>query len=162
MDPQYYYSGQHGRYYFGNDTEPEGTVRDWSFSSQMATLDATTLGDTYKVPVNGIRTITGNATLFWSSGSNAQTITFGAHSVLQNHIKIRNDGTRNPGQAKEAAQSLRLELRVDDGYRSGGKKGRGIELRVKITSIQMSMAHGEIFAANCSFESIGAPVEFSL
>jgi hypothetical protein len=56
-----------------------------------------------------------------------------------------------------------MELRIDDGYTSaGGKVGRGIELRVKITSAQMSMAHGEIFAANISFESIGAPVEFSL
>ena len=161
-DPQYYYSGQHGRYYFGNDTSPQGTVRDWSFASQMATLDATTLGDTYKVPVNGIRTITGSATLFWTSGPNPQTINNGAHSVLQNMVKIRTGGSSNPGHAKEAIQSVRLELRVDDGYKSGGKVGRGIELRVKITSIQMSMAHGEIFSANCSFESIGAPVEFSL
>jgi len=161
-DPQYYYSGQHGRYYFGNDTDPVGTVRDWQFATQMATLDATTLGDTYKVPVNGIRTITGSATLFWTSGSNPQTINNGAHSVLQNMVKIRSSNANNPGHAKEAVQAIRLELRVDDGYRSGGKKGRGIELRVKITSIQMSMAHGEIFSANCSFESVGAPVEFSL
>jgi hypothetical protein len=161
-DPQYYYSGQHGRYYFGNDTQPNGTVRDWSFATQMATLDATTLGDTYKVPVNGIRTITGSATLFWTSGGNPQTINNGAHAVLQNMVKIRTGGSSNPGQAKEAVQAVRLELRIDDGYKSGGKSGRGIELRVKITSIQMSMAHGEIFSANCSFESVGAPVEFSL
>ena len=77
-------------------------------------------------------------------------------------FKIRTGGTNNPGQANEAGQSLRLELRVADGYSSGGKTGRGIELRVKVTSVQMSMAHGEIFSANCSFESIGAPVEFSL
>lgn len=161
-DPQYYYSGQHGRYYFGNDTAPVGTCRDWQFASQMATLDATTLGDTYKVPVNGIRTITGSATLFWTSGANSTTINNGAHSVMQHLFKIRTDGSKNPGQAKEAGQELRLELRVNDGYRSGGKQGRGIELRVKVTSVQMSMAHGEIFSANCSFESIGAPVEFSL
>ena len=160
-DPQYYYSGQHGRYYFGNDTSPVGTVRDWSFSSQMATLDATTLGDTYKVPVNGIRTITGSATLFWTSGPNAQTINNGAHAVMNKLFTIRTGGTQNPGQAKEAGQSLRLELRVDDGYKGGGKVGRGIELRVKVTSVQMSMAHGEILSANCSFESVGAPVEYS-
>lgn len=161
-DPQYYYSGQHGRYYFGNDTEPTGTCRDWQFASQMATLDATTLGDTYKVPVNGIRTITGSATLFWTSGSNSSTINNGAHAVMSHLFKIRTGGGQNPGQAKEAGQELRLELRVQDGYKSGGKIGRGIELRVKVTSVQMSMAHGEIFSANCSFESIGAPVEFSL
>ena len=161
-DPQYYYSGQHGRYYFGNDTSPLGTVRDWSFATQMATLDATTLGDTYKVPVNGIRTITGSATLFWTSGKNPQSINNGAHSVLQKIVSIRRDGSSDPGHAKEAGQDLRLELRVEDGYKSGDKIGRGIELRVKVTSVQMSMAHGEIFSANCSFESIGAPVEFSL
>ena len=37
----------------------------------MATLDATTLGDTYKVPVNGIRTMTGSATI--CSGLQAPT-----------------------------------------------------------------------------------------
>lgn len=161
-DPQYYYSGQHGRFYFGNDVTPSGTVRDWQFASQMATLDATTLGDTYKVPVNGIRTMTGSATIFWSSGATASTIDGSAHAVLSQMIKIRTAGSDNPGHADEAGQELRLELRVDDGYQAGGKQGRGIELRVKITSIQMSMAHGEIFSANCSFESIGAPIEFSL
>jgi hypothetical protein len=161
-DPQYYYSGQHGRFYFGNDVTPSGTVRDWQFASQMATLDATTLGDTYKVPVNGIRTLTGSATIFWSSGETASTINGTAHNVLSQMIKIRTGGSANPGHADEAGEELRLELRVDDGYQAGGKQGRGMELRVKITSIQMSMAHGEIFSANCSFESIGAPIEFSL
>lgn len=162
-DPQYFYSGQHGRYYFGNETTASGTVRDWQFASQMATLDATTLGDTYKVPVNGIRTITGSCVLFWSSGDNPSTISGSAHDALAALFSIRTGGSNFPGQANEASQSLRMELRVDDGYSSaGGKVGRGIELRVKITSAQMSMAHGEIFAANISFESIGAPVEFSL
>lgn len=161
-DPQYYYSGQHGRFYYGSDTDPAGAVRDWQFASQMATLDATTLGDTFKVPVNGIRTITGSATIFWTSGSNPQTNSGAAHSVLKDILKIRTGGSNNPGHANEARQEIRLELRVDDGYRSGGKQGRGIELKVKVTSVQMSMAHGEIFSANCSFESIGAPIEFSL
>ena len=161
-DPQYYYSGQHGRYYFGSDTTASGTVRDWQFSSQMATLDATTLGDTYKVPVNGIRTITGSATLFWSSGDNAATIDGSAHDALAALFSIRTGGATNPGQANEASQALRLELRVNDGYTGGSKQGRGIELRVKVTSAQMSMAHGEVFAANVGFESVGAPIEFSL
>lgn len=161
-DPQYYYSGQHGRFYFGNEVIPSGTVRDWQFAGQMATLDGTTLGDTYKVPVNGIRTVTGSATIFWTSGETASTIDSTAHSVLSQMMKVRTGGTAHPGQAAEAGQELRLELRVDDGYQAAGKQGRGLELRVKINSIQMSMAHGEIFSANCSFESIGAPVEFSL
>lgn len=161
-DPQYYYSGQHGRYYFGNDSTPQGTVRDWQFASQMATLDATTLGDTYKVPVNGIRTITGSATLFWTSGTRPETINSAAHNVMSQLFKIRTGGSDAPGQANEAGQALRLELRVEDGYVNGSKVGRGIELRVKVTSVQMSMAQGEIFSANCSFESVGAPVEFSL
>ena len=162
MDPQYYYSGQHGRYYYGSDSQPAGTVRDWQFSTQMATLDATTLGDTYKVPVNGIRTITGSATLFWTSGSNPNTQSEPAHNVLKDIVKTRTGGSNFPGQANEAVQAVRLELRVDDGYTGNSKQGRGIELRVKVTSVQMSMAHGEVFAATCSFESIGAPVDFSL
>lgn len=162
MDPQYYYSGQHGRLYYGSDTTPAGSVRDWSFSSQMATLDATTLGDTYKVPVNGIRTVTGSCTVFWTSGSNPGNISSTAHSMVKDILKVRTGGTDNPGQANEARQAAKLELRIDDGYTGNSKQGRGIELQVKVTSVQMTMAHGEIFAANVQFESIGAPVEFSL
>ena len=166
MDPRYYYSGQHGSLFFGSNNDARANVRDWSFSTQMATLDATTLGDTYKVPVNGIRTLTCNATVFWSSGQDPQSIKNSntAHAMLTSLIEIRNQGANassKPGQADEARQSMRLELRVGDGYTTK-TGGRGISMEVKVVSAQMTMAHGEIFAANVQFESIGAPTEFSL
>ena len=129
----------------------------------MATLDATTLGDTYKVPVNGIRTLTGSATLFWSSGP-AEGALRGSivRDLLGDIITTRTGGNAEPGQANEATQKVTLELRVNDGYTGSSKGGRGITMEVKITSAQMTMAHGEIFAANIGFESLGAPTEFTL
>lgn len=162
MDPQYYYSGQHGTLYFGDKDGERGNVRDWSFSTQMATLDATTLGDTYKVPVNGIRTLTGSCTVFWTSGKNPDKQTSDSSKMLRALIDIRKGGSEQPGEANEARQSSTLELRVEDGYRGKGRVGRGISMEVKIISAQMTMAHGEILAANIGFESIGAPTEFSL
>ena len=82
--------------------------------------------------------------------------------MLSSLIDIRKSGADKPGEANEARQSVTLELRVEDGYRGKGRVGRGISMEVKVISAQMTMAHGEIFAANIGFESIGAPTEFSL
>ena len=162
-NPTFYHSGHTGRLYYGTATEPSGTVRDWSFQTQLATLDATTLGDTYKVPVNGIRTVTGSATLFWSSAPAADANRgWVPRRMLSDLISVRTGGTSFPGEANEATQAVRLELRVEDGYTATGVTGRGISMQIKITSAQMTMAHGEIFSANIGFESIGAPTEFSL
>ena len=74
-------------------------------------------------------------------------------------IKIRTAGIRQPrAMPTRPVKNSALNSVSTDGYQAVVvSTGRGIELRVKITSIQMSMAHGEIFSANCSFESIGAP-----
>ena len=166
-DAQYYFSGQSGTFYWGDDPKhPSGNCRDWSFSVQMATLDATTLGDTYKVPVNGIRTITGAATLFWSRGDSRnrdQTAGDAAQWLItKNDPADRHD----PGHAAEAGGSnkrIKLRLKVEGaGGDTGTFKGRGIEMYVKLTNLAMSMAHGEIFAANITFECIGAPLECNL
>ena len=161
-NPAYYYSGQHGMFFYGDDTSPNGSVKDWSFTSQMATLDATTLGDTYKVPVNGIRTITGSCTILWTTNANKESNDEVSSKIIKKMIKTRNNGESNPGQADEAG-NFTLYLKVDDGKAGNGQnKGRGIKLVVWATNISMRMAHGEIFAANISFESIGAPKEIDL
>ena len=128
----------------------------------MATLDATTLGDTYKVPVNGIRTVTGSATLFWARETSRNQDQNAGDAVNWLMTPRGSAGDSAPGQANETPNSIRLRLTVDAGSTTGGATGRGIELRAKVTSLAMTMAHGEIFAANISFESIGAPVTVNL
>lgn len=160
-NPLYYYSGQHGMFFFDTNTSPAGSVKDWSFSGQMATLDATTLGDTYKVPVNGIRTLTGSCVLFWTTNKVKTTNHEPSSKMMRKMFKIRQSGDTNPGQADEAV-GFRLFLKVDDGSGGTGQaKGRGLKMDVVATSISMRMTHGEILSANVSFESVGAPIEMS-
>ena len=161
-NPNYYYSGQHGLFFYEDDTSSNGSVKDWSFTSQMATLDATTLGDSYKVPVNGIRTITGSCTILWTTNANPDSANEVSSKIINKMIKIREGGETAPGEAKEA-KNFTLYLKVDDNKTGNNQnKGRGIKLVVWATNISMRMAHGEIFAANISFESIGAPKEIDL
>ena len=166
MNPAYFYSGQHGTFFYDDRTNPCGLVKDWSFSAQMATLDATTLGDTYKVPVKGIRTITGSCTLLWSTDDGGTDDDQVTSKIINKMIKTASNSDRedHPGQANEAGK-FKLKLAVDDksdSTKTDNDKGRGIQVEVLATNISMRMAHGEIFAANVSFESIGAPIECDL
>lgn len=166
-DAQYYYSGQSGAFYYDGANNAAGTCRDWSFTCSMATLDATTLGDTYKVPVSGIRTITGSATLFWAADGADNRDKIGG-DIAKWLITPRGNTTnqKNPGEAAEAGGNtpyVRLRLRVEGaGGQTGNHPGRGMDLMVKFTNVAMTMAHGEIFAANVTWESVGAPEMINL
>ena len=139
----------------------------------MATLDSTTLGDTYKTVASGLRTLTGSATIFWSTGANDNNRDgkqpYGTLLYITNQFITESKDTDNPGVATEALgtnKMINLDLRVNSGRPEASdgsyREGRGIRFNAKITSIQMTMAHGEIFGANVSFEAIGGPTEMSL
>ena len=162
-NPENLYSGQHGRFYLKNSDTVRGNVRDWSVNTTMATLDSTTLGDTYKTIARGLRTISGTATIFWTSGDDESSASGTAHDLLTQLITTGDDDS-TPGTADEAEPKINMDLRVDDGSDSSTTKraGRGIRMEVMITSAQLTMAHGEIFGANIAFECIGAPRKFDL
>ena len=42
-----------------------GTVRNWSFSNTAETIDTTTLGDTYRGKIGGLKSVTGQAQLMY-------------------------------------------------------------------------------------------------
>jgi hypothetical protein len=129
-------------------------VQGWEFSTSVATLDTTSLGDTDRTVTPGIRSTTGNCTLFYyeeNPGDRGD-----ASTLLDKVIKARIAG-ESPGVAG-APEKVMLKLRVADGTTAG----RYITGEAVITSASMAMAVGSILSAQVSFELNGAPTEVNL
>lgn len=159
-----FYTGTHGRVEIrkGNDQTkadqetPQLFVRNWQITTSIAQLDATTLADTDKVPVNGIRTTRGSCQILMYAESGKDS---SIKELANKLVKARNDSdinTKNPGQAAEA-QEVWLYLYID----TDGDSKKGYKLMVNLTSFSIACAVGEIVSANFQFESIGAPLEWN-
>ena len=147
-----FYSGSNGELII--DGKKAARVANWSFNSNLALLDTTSLADTDRTVIPGVRSTTGSCTLFYyaDDGSNENS----ASVLINKLIKVRNSAA-TPGQAAES-QSVTLKLRVDD----GSTTGRYLTGVAYLTSVQMAMAVGEVLSATCSFEFNGAPTEVLL
>lgn len=147
-----YFSGQQGELWI--DGKKAARVQGWEFSTSVATLDTTALGDTDRTVTPGIRSTTGNCTLFYyeeNTGSKGD-----ASTLLSKVIKARIAG-EGPGVAG-APETVTLKLRVADGTTAG----RYLTGEAVITSASMSMAVGSILSASVAFELNGAPTEVNL
>jgi hypothetical protein len=147
-----YFSGQQGELWI--DGKKAARVQGWEFSTSVATLDTTSLGDTDRTVTPGIRSTTGNCTLFYyeeNTGAKGD-----ASTLLSKVIKARLSG-QGPGVAG-APEKVMLKLRVADGTTAG----RYITGEAVITSASMSMAVGSILSAQVAFELNGAPTEVNL
>jgi len=144
-------------YYSGRDGEllingvKAGKVRSWSVSASASTLDTTTLEDTDRTVIYGVRSMTGNCSLFYYA-DNATTKAGNDASVLLNKIIKARTTSTEPGTAADP-ETVTLKLRISDGTASG----KYIEGSVLITSVSMSMAVGEVLSADVAFEFNGAP-----
>jgi len=149
-----YFSGVNGSMRI-NGTKA-GRVSQWSISSNIGMLEGTTLGDTDRIPVPGVRSMTGSCVLFYyqsTPGSNAGN---DASELVRKLIKGRTTGSE-PGKAAET-DKVTFDLQVDD----GSAAGKHLKVDAYLTSAQMQMGVGEVFAAQVSFEVIGAPLEVAL
>lgn len=149
-----YFSGSNGSMLV-NGTKA-AAVTSWDISSNLGTLDATTLEDTDRVSVPGIRSTSGSCTLFYyqeTAGSNQGNT---ASELVRKVMKGRTTGSV-PGQAAEA-EKVQFRLRVDD----GSAAQRYVTVDAYITAAQMRMAVGEVLSAQISFEVIGAPLEVAV
>lgn len=147
-----FYSGTDGQLYI--DGKQAAQVRSWAFTSSVATLDTTTLGNTDRTVVPGVRSTSGNCSLFYyqSGPGNGGS----ASELLHKVVKARN-GSTVAGVAPKP-ENVRLKLRVAD----GSTLGRYIEGDCVITSVAMTMAVGEVLSADVAFEFVGAPTEVVL
>lgn len=148
-----FYAGQQGKLYIDGSSTPAAKVVNWSFSSAQNVLDTTTLGDTDRTAIYGIRSMSGSCRLFYYKYTSGSATYNDCATLLAKVIKSSSGTSAGDGE-NAASDAVTLRLYIDDGTSSG----RYIDIPALITSVSMSMSVGEILAADISFESNGAPL----
>lgn len=149
-----YYSGSSGELYI-NGTKA-ARVSSWQFSTSLATLEATSLQDTDRVIVPGVRSTTGSCTLFYYTDTPANPTDNAAKTLINILTKVRTTGDI-PGVAAETT-AVTFRLRIADGTTTG----KAVTFEAYLTTVDMRMAVGEVLSASVNFEVIGAPTEVTI
>lgn len=164
-----YYTGTHGGVYIRDGAQNDNAnntpifhIRNWQFTTSISQLDATTLGDTDKVPVNGIRTTRGSCTvLYYKDATNPPSTQWFTKRFLSNR-KADSNGQNDwdcerPGVGSNEAEPMWLRLHID----SDAASDSYINMQVNVTSFAMSCAVGDIISANIQFEQVGASLQIT-
>ena len=138
-----FYSGQNGRMQIDGVTAAK--VTNWQLTSSMAPLTTTTLEDTDGTYINGLRTATGSCRLFYYDNGADNSCS----DLIKKLMKVRSSGG-DPGQAGQA-ENVTFRLQVVEGGVT-----KQVEVEAMLTSVAMSMAVGEVLAADVAFQVNGA------
>jgi len=131
-----FYSGLDGQLYLNGSKV--GKVQNWSLNASQAVLETTCLEDTDRTLINGVRSMSGGCRVFYHSTGNA--------SDFINNIIKSGATSAEDGQATQSTTVL-FKLHVDP--------TKYIEVYAWITGASMSMAVGEVFAVDVTFEVTG-------
>jgi len=145
-----FYSGRDGELYIAGSSTKAAKVQSWSFSSSMAVLETTSLGDTDRTLKAGVRSYSGSCRLFYYVASPASGADSNLHAILTNSIKTGSDAGDG---TNDASNKIVLKLRLT----TGSTDIRDIKFSVFITGVSMSTAVGEVASADISWEADGAP-----
>ncbi len=66
-----FYSGQDGKLYIDGSASEAAKVVSWSFSASQSTLDTTSLSDTDRTLIEGIRSISGSCQIYYHSDASS-------------------------------------------------------------------------------------------
>ncbi len=146
-----FYSGKDGQLFIDGDKAAK--VQSWSFSSSQAVLETTSLEDTDRTIVQGVRSYSGSARLFYYQASAAA-----GGDVSDLIAKCIKAGSSAGDGTADASTAATLKLKIVD----GSANGRFITFSTLITGISMNSAVGEVLSADISWESNGAPTEVSI
>ena len=150
-----YYTGRHGSLLLDGNTIAQ--VQNWSISSSVSLLSIKTLAETDDRFIADGRTTTGSCRVLYYQETPGIKGTNNASTFINKVIKARDQSFfqgatlaqgNEPGENRST-----LRLKVDD----GSEDGRFIEMRVIITNVTMTMAVGEVLAADITFQAHGAP-----
>jgi len=133
-----FYSGLDGKLYLDGSATPVAKVQNWSLNASQAVLETTSMGDTDRTLINGVRSMSGSCRLFYHSDGNAS-------SFIDNIIKCQSDSAED-GLADQS-DIVQFKLHVTT--------GKSIEVYAWITGVSMSMAVGEVFSVDVTFEVSG-------
>lgn len=120
------FSGQDGVLVFNGETQVR--VRNWSFTSNVDTLETTDLGDAAREYRAGLKTATATCTIMYHDDNTS------LRDILNKAITT---GTPT---------SHRLELRWDD---------KDLDFNAFITSVNVTCSVGEVMTADLSFQMTG-------
>lgn len=170
-----YYSGLDGELQmkFAGGWQTMAKVKNWSFSSTMTVLETTSLGDTDRTLVDGVRSLSGSCSLYYYSDDSSLDNVAGADDFLRKMLKPYKPlvSTEDPpsgtdlGVTKRSSKvTLKFLVKQDrSGFAGPGEGVPGgdkyLWIQAWITNITMSMAVGEVLSADITFEADGAPIE---
>ncbi len=148
-----FYSGKDGQLYLDDSNTAAGRVESWSLTATQSTLDTTSLGDTDRTVIAGLRSMSGNCTVAYYSDASE---TSNAKTLLDKIIKARTSA----GVAGVAAVSSTAKFKL--GFKDYQGTVKYITVTGVITNAGISSAQGEIIKADISFEVDGAPNAVSI
>ena len=153
-----YFSGSDGSLLFDIDGTWTKVARatNWSLNTSQSSLTTTTLEDTDRTVIPGVRTTTGSCSIFYyqeSMGSNAQN----QCAIVINRLLKERTQTDTPGQAAKP-DLVKFRMLIAD----GSTDGKRVDVEAYLTNVSMSMAVGEVFSAEVSFDVVGAPVSVTI
>ena len=140
-----FYSGQDGRLVVNDSMVAK--VRSWSFTANQAVLETSSLEDTDRTLIPGIRSVTGSCSLYYYQEIAGGTTDTG--TLLSNLITANSGNGGEQGGGTKG--TVKFELRVLD-----GNNNRSIVFYAYITSLSMTNSVGEVLSADVSFEVNGA------
>ena len=153
-----YYTGSNGSLFL--EGAEIAAVQNWSISTSVSLLSVRTLAETDDRFIASGRSTTGSCRVLYYQETPGYKGSNNASTFLNKVIKQRVAGgdfyqgaTLDQGNEAGEKRSL-LRLKIDD----SSANGRYIEMRVIITNVSMTMAVGEILAADISFQAHGAPM----
>ena len=150
-----YFSGRDGAMYMeiSGRFQKVAKATRWQLSSSQASLDTTTLEDTDRTVISGVRSMTGSCEILYYQSSRGNNTDNRCSQLVDKLIKPRTTG--NIDGIAAVPENVRLRFAVNDG--SNAPTGRYIEIDAVLTSATMQMGVGEIFSAAINFDSVGAP-----
>ena len=152
-----FYSGQDGKLIVNDVTIAK--VRSWSFTANQAVLETSSLSDTDRTLIPGMRSVTGSCSIYYyrvQNVANDQSTDVG--DLLTNVLTATANGGEQGGGTKS---TVKFRLEIADGGPSTGTDAN-LMFHAYITSLSMTSSVGEVMSADVSFEVNGAVTGLTL
>ena len=152
-----FYSGQDGKLLV-NDVAI-AKVRSWSFTANQAVLETSSLADTDRTLIAGMRSVTGSCSIYYYrvQGDSSDLTTdvgdlLGKVLTLNSGLSNFDNGGEQGGGKKS---TVKFKLKIAEGG-PGTTDDTAIDFHAYITSLSMTSSVGEVMSADISFEVTGA------
>ena len=154
-----FYSGQHGQLYIksagSGNLAQVGNLKNWSINFAMSVLDTTTMGDTDRTLLHGVRSFSGQSSLLYYQENNSNVRLMTKDLIYGKSSSGSSYSNKGFGKNDEPELS-NIVLRLWDG------NTRDLNVVAFVTGFTMSCAVGEVVTAEFTFEGHGAPTDMDM